>query len=40
MIQKLLKVGDRIELKRIATAARIVNQEAKVYNSQLLDFVD
>lgn len=40
MIQKILKVGDRIEMKRLATAGNAEGQEVKLYNSQLLDFVD
>ncbi|MCR5332396.1 MAG: flagellar brake protein [Lachnospiraceae bacterium] len=40
MIQKILKVGDRIEMKRLAAAGKAEGQEAKLYNSQLLDFVD
>ena len=40
MIQKILKVGDRIEMKRLAGAGKAEGQEARLYNSQLLDFVD
>ena len=40
MIQNILKVGDRIELKRLAVAGRIDGVEGRLYNSQLLDFVD
>ena len=40
MIQKILKVGDRIEMKRLAAAGRTDGQEARLYNSQLLDFAD
>lgn len=39
MIQKILKVGDRIEMKRLAATGR-TTQEVRLYNSQLLDFVD
>ena len=39
MIQKILKVGDRIEMKRLA-AVKTETGEARLYNSQLLDFVD
>ena len=41
MIQKILKIGDRIEMKRLATVGRTDDgQEARLYNSQLLDFAD
>jgi len=40
MIQKILKIGDRIEMKRLAAGDRSGTGEARLYNSQLLDFVD
>ncbi|MCR5683860.1 MAG: flagellar brake protein [Lachnospiraceae bacterium] len=41
MIQKVIKIGDRIELKRLAAVARDkLDHEAKLYNSQLLEMVD